>query len=338
MTKPSSTWIPIYIGDYLADTGHLTVAEHGAYHLLIYAYWRNAGPLPADDQQLRRISRMTEQEWAASRETMAAFFTIRDDHWHHKRIDQELRLAENRAAKAKNAAGMRWHARSMLGASSEHARSMPGACSSNAQAMLGRCSSQSQRDPQFLKNLLNQNTDRDLRENIQDSIRAHAREATFDHFWSVYPRRSGKASALKAFTKALKAGTDPDTILAGAERYRDDPNRDPSYTKLPATWLNAGCWSDDPLPTRKGNGHDTAGNLETILRATERATSNEHRRRTDQSPNPPPAGDHGPVERNHGDHDHRMGNPGRQGMANPVSDLPSSHSRPPGRHPPKSND
>ncbi len=39
-------------------------------------------------------------------------------------------------------------------------------------------------------------------------------------------------------------------IIAGALRYRHDPNRDPTYTQTPGPWLRAGRWEDDPLPPR----------------------------------------------------------------------------------------
>lgn len=72
---------------------------------------------------------------------------------------------------------------------------------------------------------------------------------TFDEFWSVYPRKVGKADALKAYTKALKSASAAE-ILEGAKRYAQDPNREPEYTAHPATWLNRGSWSDDPLPPK----------------------------------------------------------------------------------------
>ena len=71
----------------------------------------------------------------------------------------------------------------------------------------------------------------------------------FNDFWATYPRRTGKGNARKALEKALEK-TSIDDILAGAERYRDDPNREDAFTQYPATWLNAEGWEDDPLPPR----------------------------------------------------------------------------------------
>lgn len=75
----------------------------------------------------------------------------------------------------------------------------------------------------------------------------------FDEWYAAYPRKAAKTEARTAFVKA-RAKTTLARLIAGAKQYRDDPNRDPEYTKQPATWLNKGCWDDDPLPERRSNG------------------------------------------------------------------------------------
>lgn len=71
----------------------------------------------------------------------------------------------------------------------------------------------------------------------------------FEKFWSVYPLKQAKGAARRAFEKAAQVA-DFETIIAGAVAYAGDPNRSPSFTKHPATWLNAECWADGPLPER----------------------------------------------------------------------------------------
>ncbi|QKY79805.1 helix-turn-helix DNA binding domain [Arthrobacter phage Bumble] len=73
----------------------------------------------------------------------------------------------------------------------------------------------------------------------------------FAEFWRIYPRKDDKKRAERAWAKALLEA-DAGEILAGALRYRTDPNREAQYTKQPATWLNAGAWANDPLPPRSG--------------------------------------------------------------------------------------
>jgi hypothetical protein len=71
----------------------------------------------------------------------------------------------------------------------------------------------------------------------------------FEAFWSHYPKKSGKRQALNAWRKASKRATQ-DELIAGADRYRDDPNRNPGFTKNAEGWLNGDGWLDEPLPVR----------------------------------------------------------------------------------------
>lgn len=89
-----STWMPMYWGDYLRDTSHLSTQEHGAYLLLIGHYWTTGKPLPDNDLQLARIARLSSAVWRRMRDTLAAFFTIANGFWNHRRIDDELQRAK----------------------------------------------------------------------------------------------------------------------------------------------------------------------------------------------------------------------------------------------------
>ena len=72
----------------------------------------------------------------------------------------------------------------------------------------------------------------------------------FKRFWAIYPRRAGKGAACASFIKAKKRAK-VETIIAGAERLRDDPNLpEGSLIAHPSTWLNQDRWEDDPMPPR----------------------------------------------------------------------------------------
>lgn len=109
----SDTWMPWYIGDYLADTMHLTRDQHGGYLLLIGAYWRRGGPLPDNDGHLAGITRASPVEWRKLRPVLAEFFEVIDGLWKHKRIDEERTRAETNTGKRAKAgatgAANRWH-------------------------------------------------------------------------------------------------------------------------------------------------------------------------------------------------------------------------------------
>jgi len=96
MTKNSNAFMPLYVGDYLADTTMLTRDQHGGYLLLIMTYWRNRGPLPDEDDGLAMATRSTPAEWKKLRPLLQRFFDVKDGLWSHKRIDDELKRADEK--------------------------------------------------------------------------------------------------------------------------------------------------------------------------------------------------------------------------------------------------
>jgi hypothetical protein len=73
----------------------------------------------------------------------------------------------------------------------------------------------------------------------------------FEAFWRAYPSRSPhpnpKKTALAKFKAAIKAGTAPNIIIAGAERYARyvaAERIDPRYIAQAATWLNQERWTE----------------------------------------------------------------------------------------------
>lgn len=88
----------------------------------------------------------------------------------------------------------------------------------------------------------------------------------FLDFYAVYPRHESKLAALKAYLKVTREmEISHATLVSGAQRYADHIKRNGiglEYTKLPASWLNAGCWDDeyvDRAPRQTANGQANYG-------------------------------------------------------------------------------
>ncbi|MFB6776544.1 helix-turn-helix domain-containing protein [Streptomyces sp. NPDC056352] len=84
---------------------------------------------------------------------------------------------------------------------------------------------------------------------------AAAKPATDEHleafgaFWLTYPKKRAREEARKAWIAAIGRGADPQHIVNAAQSYaKERVGEDPKYTKYPATWLNKGCYDDEPDP------------------------------------------------------------------------------------------
>lgn len=110
MSGKVKIWMPLLIGDYLADTQHLTTCEHGAYLLIIMHQWRQ-GHMRSDD--LPQIARMSTDAWSIARARLmhmlkvdsdGLFYSPKCDRLKEESVGKQARAHE----KAQKAAKARW--------------------------------------------------------------------------------------------------------------------------------------------------------------------------------------------------------------------------------------
>ncbi len=86
----------------------------------------------------------------------------------------------------------------------------------------------------------------------EDQIKNNERTLSeFERFWEIYPKKTDKGAARRAFTTAIRKA-DVELIITKAKAYAEDPNLpQKQFIKYPASWLNAEAWNNPPLPERK---------------------------------------------------------------------------------------
>lgn len=220
-------WMPLFVAEYLADTGHLSTLEHGAYMLLIMHYWQNDG-LPNDDRKLARIARLSATDWRQVRDTVSDLF---DDRWRHARIDRERTNAYETMAK-RSAAGKR-------AANARYAKRSSDGPPTPAQKGSGQ----------------GHNPDTTQMAQKESSTGTGGAEPSWRieftmTFWPAYPHKVGKPKALKAFLAAREVAA-LDAIMDGLARYVRGKPPDQRWLN-PANFLEDERWNDEPAPQPTG--------------------------------------------------------------------------------------
>lgn len=90
-TGMSFASMPLYTGDYIRDTRHLTPMRHGVYLLLLMHCWDQKSPIPLDEQEAAGIANArSADEIEGLRYVLNRYFVRMDDGWYNKRIMEEV--------------------------------------------------------------------------------------------------------------------------------------------------------------------------------------------------------------------------------------------------------
>lgn len=93
--------LPFFTDAYLADTRHLTAAQHGAYLLLLMTAWRSTDcRLPDDDNFLARAAAMDIRTWRVNKAVVMAFWKKDEQQkWCQGRLEDERKNVEQMRSK-----------------------------------------------------------------------------------------------------------------------------------------------------------------------------------------------------------------------------------------------
>jgi uncharacterized protein YdaU (DUF1376 family) len=78
--------MPFVVSDYIADTTHLSLEEHGAYLLLLFAMWRHEGFLPDIDADNARLLGVAPKHWLKLKARLAPFLIAANGRLSQKRL------------------------------------------------------------------------------------------------------------------------------------------------------------------------------------------------------------------------------------------------------------
>ena len=101
-----------HIGDYLKDTVHLSLLEHGVYGRLLDLYYTREEPLP-DAGIVRLLGARSDDEKNAVHAVLQEFFKLDEGLWRHSRCDVELERYADKRTKARASAAASVSARKL---------------------------------------------------------------------------------------------------------------------------------------------------------------------------------------------------------------------------------
>jgi uncharacterized protein YdaU (DUF1376 family) len=203
------------ISDYRADTGHLTLLEHGCYHQLLDQYYLNEEPLPLDiDKIFRLLTARTQDEKDAIKNVLKDFFVETEAGFIQRRADDEIKF---------------YHDRVDLAAKAGRASAEKRANSNGRSTLVQRAFNQ-------------------LITNNQEPITNNHKDISsdFDIFWQEYPKKVGKEAARKSWNKIRPNLQDVLKTLAWQKESKQWFEKGGQFIPNASTYLNQHRFLDEP--------------------------------------------------------------------------------------------
>ena len=209
---------PFHIGDYIKDTAHLSADEDLAYRRLLDLYYDTEAPIPLETQWVARKIRLGSE---VVEKVLNEYFEKGENGWSNRRCDEEIAKYQRQAEKNR--------LNGKAGGRPKKTQSKPSGLVKKTQWEPSGNPLESQPEPE-------PEPSKPIRE-----------PDGFAEFWSVYPKKRGRAEARKAFAKAKINGHLPQVLEAVKRQAQSDEWRKEGgqFIPYPATWLNRGQWDDE---------------------------------------------------------------------------------------------
>jgi uncharacterized protein YdaU (DUF1376 family) len=202
------------ISDYRADTGHLTLLEHGCYHQLLDQYYLNEEPLPLDIEKIfRLLTTRTQDEKDAIKNVLKDFFVETEAGFIQRRCDNEIKFYHERIDSAAAA-----------GRKSAEKRANSNGRSTGVQRMFNQ--------------LITNNQEPITNNHIDIS-------SDFDIFWQEYPKKVGKEAARKSWYKIRPNLQDVLKTLAWQKESKQWFEKGGQFIPNASTYLNQHRFLDE---------------------------------------------------------------------------------------------
>ena len=210
------------IGDYRADTAHLSIIEHGIYRQLIDWYYLDEKPIPKETQVVMRRLRLGSDEQHYLTNVLADFFVLTDFGYFHNRITIELeqyqvQFAKNRVNGQKGG---------------RPAKPIDTPIKTQVVSKNNHMATQINPNQQPITN--NHKPITNIKP-LED----------FELFWKEYPKKVGKEAARKSWV----INKPPIDLVLDSLRWQKRTTQwsksDGQFIPNPTTWLNQGRWQDE---------------------------------------------------------------------------------------------